>query len=104
MGTVSVYVASEIITGVSGEELEGSARLCYSFFCVDRNLIIPLLGSNMIALHRESAMDQGAAPVMHPTYFPGPRAPNPLTPVAPGARGEEDVTEASGVLSSNHGG
>jgi hypothetical protein len=48
--------------------------------------------------------NQGAAPVMQPAYFPGPRAPNPLAPVARGARGEEDVTEASDVGSSNHGG
>jgi hypothetical protein len=54
--------------------------------------------------HGNGNGNQGAAPVMQPAYFPGPRAPNPLAPVARGARGEEDVTEASDVGSSNHGG
>jgi hypothetical protein len=54
--------------------------------------------------HEHGNGNQGAAPVMQPAYFPGPRVPNPLIPVAHGARGEEDVTEASDVGSSNHGG
>jgi hypothetical protein len=54
--------------------------------------------------HGNRNRNQGAAPVMQPAYFPGPRAPNPLAPVARGARREEDVTEASDVGSSNHGG
>jgi hypothetical protein len=54
--------------------------------------------------HEHGNGNQGAAPVMQPAYFPGPRAPNSLVPVARGARGEEDVTEASDVGSSNHGG
>jgi hypothetical protein len=53
--------------------------------------------------HERGNGNQGAAPVMQPAYFPGPRVPNPLVPVARGARGEEDVTEASDVGSSNHG-
>jgi hypothetical protein len=61
-------------------------------------------GQSGFLQHEHGNGNQGTAPVMQPVYFPGPRAPNPLVPAARGARGEEDVTEASDVGSSNHGG